>query len=158
MTFVHQLGVFLMLERPAISLTQAQAAMEAMLATATQAPATPVAIAIVDDAGILVAYVQMDNLRLFTRRHAIRKAYTAAVTGRNSGEHGEWLKSRGFTVPELGGDPDLTPAYGGVVVRPRQHDDGDFHVNIMGGIGVGGYSSGQKDEELALVGLRAMDL
>ena len=144
-----------MFQRPAISLAQAQAAMDAMLSAATQPPALPVAMAIVDDAGILMAYAQMDNLRLFTRRHAIRKAYTAAITGRNSGDHGEWLKSRGFTIPELGGDPDLTPAYGGVVVR---ESDGDFHVNVMGGIGVGGYLSGQKDEELALVGLAAMEL
>ena len=147
-----------MFQRPAISLAQAQAAMDAMLSAATQPPALPVAMAIVDDAGILMAYAQMDNLRLFTRRHAIRKAYTAAITGRNSGDHGEWLKSRGFTIPELGGDPDLTPAYGGVVVRESRHTDGDFHVNVMGGIGVGGYLSGQKDEELALVGLAAMEL
>ena len=147
-----------MLQRTAISFAQAQAAMNAMLKKATQPPATPVAIAIVDDTGNLVAYAQMDNLRLFSRRHAIRKAYTAAITGRNSGDHAEWLKSRGLTVGELGGDSNLTPAYGGVVVRAGQHANSDFHLNVMGGIGVGGYPSGQLDEDLALIGLRAMNL
>jgi uncharacterized protein GlcG (DUF336 family) len=146
-----------MFKRPAISLEQAQAAMKAMLEKAMQPPATPLAFAIVDDAGILVAYAQMDDLRLFTRRHAIRKAYTAAITGRNSGDHGEWIKSRGLTVSDLGGDPDLTPAYGGVVVRPS-NAQGDFHTNIMGGIGVGGYPNGKSDEEIALIGLRAMNV
>ena len=147
-----------MLERPKISFTQAHAAMAAMIEKAAEQPATPVAMAIVDETGNLLAYMQLDNLRLFTRRHAIRKAYTAAVTGRNSGEHAEWLTSRGLTVSELGGDPNLTPAYGGVVVRTSREADLDFHLNVMGGIGVGGYHLGQLDEELALVGLRAMKL
>lgn len=145
-----------------ITQVQAQAAMRAMLEKAMANPGRPVAIAIVDDAGLLVAYQQMDGLRLFTRRHAIRKAYTAAVTGMNSGAFGEdCLKARGFTVREIGGDLELTPGPGGVVVRRSEHaprSPEQYHVNVMGGIGVGGYLTGREDEELALVGLRAMDL
>lgn len=149
-------------QRPYISLTQVQAAMNAMLRKALEQPHRPVAMAIVDDAGNLIAYQQMDNLRLFTRRHAIRKAYTAAITGMNSGAFGEdCVKARGQTVREVGGDLELTPGQGGVVVRSSRHapsNPEEFHVNVMGGIGVGGYLTGREDEELAMVGLNAMDL
>jgi uncharacterized protein GlcG (DUF336 family) len=148
--------------RPYIALAQVQAAMTAMLKKALEQPNRPVAMAIVDDAGILIAYQQMDNLRLFTRRHAIRKAYTAAITGMNSGAFGEdCVKARGQTVREVGGDLELTPGHGGVVVRSSRHtprNPEDFHVNVLGGIGVGGYLSGREDEELAMVGLNAMGL
>ena len=151
-----------MQQKPYISLAQVQAAMNAMLKKAMEQPNRPVAIAIVDDAGNLIAYQQMDNLRLFTRRHAIRKAYTAAITGMNSGAFGEdCVKARGHTVREVGGDLELTPGHGGVVVRSSRHtprNPEQFHVNVMGGIGVGGYLTGREDEELAMVGLDAMDL
>jgi glc operon protein GlcG len=151
-----------MKERPYITLALAQAAMDAMLKKAMEQPHRPVAMAIVDDAGVLLAYQQMDGLRMFTRRHAIRKAYTAAITGMNSGQFGEdCLKARGTTVREIGGDLELTPGAGGVVVRASRHaprSPEEFHVNVMGGIGVGGYLTGREDEELATIGLRAMDL
>lgn len=150
-----------MKEKPFITLAQAQAAMGAMLKKAMGEPHRPVAMAIVDDAGILLAYQQMDGLRLFTRRHAIRKAYTAAITGMNSGAFGEFMKTRNQTVREIGGDLELTPGAGGVVVRLKRHEPKnheEFHVNVMGGIGVGGYFTGKEDEELATIGLEAMGL
>src|SRR5688572_9217172 len=107
-------------QRPFITHAQAQSAMNAMLKQAMRQPNRAVAMAIVDDAGLLIAYQQMDRLRLFTRRHAIRKAYTAAITGMNSGAFGEdCVKSRGHTVREIGGDLELTPGHGGVVVRSK---------------------------------------
>ena len=136
--------------KPVITFAQAQAAMGAMLDKAMQTPDQPVAIAIVDDAGQMVAYAHMDNLRMFPKRHAFRKAYTCAITGQDSGAYGERVKSRGLTVTELGGDVNLTPGQGGVVVQSR---DGI----VMGGIGVGGYPSGQTDEDLARIGLNAMN-
>lgn len=150
-----------MAERSFITLAQAQAAMAAMLKKALEQPHRPVAMAIVDDAGVLLAYQQMDGLRLFTRRHAIRKAYTAAITGMNSGTFGEFMKTRNQTVREIGGDLELTPGAGGVVVRLKRHEPKnheEFHVNVMGGIGVGGYYTGAEDEVLATIGLNAMGL
>ena len=137
-----------MAEKPYIDFDQAQAAMRAIIAEATGPVVMPVAIAIVDDAGNMVSYAQMDNVRLYARRHAFRKAYTAAVMGMDTGPHGEQLKERGRTVSDYG-DPNLTPGVGGVVVRSS---DGI----IMGGIGVGGYLA--RDEELAQIGLDAMNL
>ncbi len=137
--------------KPVISFAQSQAAMAAMIEKAMQTPDQPVAIAIVDDAGNMVAYAHLDNLRMFPKRHAFRKAYTSAITGQDSGAYGERVKGRGLTVTELGGDVNLTPGQGGVVV---QSSDG----TVIGGIGVGGYPSGQADEDLSRVGLNAMNL
>ncbi len=137
-----------MSEKPFIDFEQAQAAMKAIIDEAVKPGGMPVAIAIVDDAGNMVAYAQMDHVRLYARRHAFRKAYTAAIMGMDTGVHGEQLKERGRTVSDYG-DPSLTPGEGGVVVKSKEGI-------IMGGIGVGGYLI--RDEELAGIGLKAMNI
>jgi glc operon protein GlcG len=76
-------------ERPSLSFTQIQAAMQAMIEKAMQLPEEPVAMAIVDATGNLLAYNTMDNLRLYSRRHALRKAYTAAILGMDTGAHAQ---------------------------------------------------------------------
>ena len=134
---------------PTLKLEQVQAAMAAMLRKAQETPEAPVAMAIVDATGNLEAYAKMDNLRLFSRRHALRKAYTAAVMGLNTGAHAERLHGQGRSISELG-DPNLTHGQGGLVIM----QDGV----ILGGIGVGGYPSGQADEDLSRIGLAAMNL
>ena len=136
-------------EQPALRFPQIQAAMQAMIARATQTPAEPVAMAIVDATGNLLAYAAMDNLRLFSRRHALRKAYTAAIMGMDTGAHAQRLHSQGRSMSELG-DPQLTHGQEGLVIMQAGV--------ILGGIGVGGYPSRQRDEDLACVGLDAMRL
>ncbi len=123
--------------------------MSAMIDKAMQTPDEPVAMAIVDDTGNLVAYAKMDNLRIFSRRHALRKAYTSAIVGMDSGAHAERIHGQGRNMSDLG-DPNLTHGQGGLVLM----QDGV----ILGGIGVGGYPSGQSDEDLSRVGLAAMNL
>lgn len=61
-----------------LKLDQVQAAMNVMMERAQATSDTPVCMAIVDAAGNLEAFAKMDNARLFTRRHAVRKAYSAA--------------------------------------------------------------------------------
>jgi uncharacterized protein GlcG (DUF336 family) len=134
---------------PSLSFAQVQAAMQAMIAEATKLPNEPVAMAIVDAAGNLLAYNTMDNLRLFSRRHALRKAYTAAILGLDTGTNAQRLHSQGRSVSEQG-DAQITYGQGGLVIMK----DGV----ILGGIGVGGYPSGQRDEDLSRVGLNAMQL
>ncbi len=131
------------------TMAQVQAAMEAMINKAMETPNEPVAMAIVDSAGNLLAYLTMDNLRIFSRRHAIRKAYTSAMMGLNSGENAQRLHSQGRSIAEQG-DPMMTHGQGGLVIM----QDGV----ILGGIGVGGYPSGQSDEDLSRVGLEAMGI
>ena len=132
-----------------LKLEQIQAAMKAMMDKGQQTPDAPVAMAIVDSAGNLEAYAKMDNLRMFSRRHALRKAYTAAIMGGDTGANAERMHSQGRSISELG-DANLTHGQGGLVIMK----DGV----ILGGIGVGGYPSGQADEDLSRVGLEAMNL
>ena len=132
-----------------LKMEQVQAAMNAMMDKAMEKPNEPVAMAIVDAAGNLEAYAKMDNLRIFSRRHAQRKAYTSAIMGVDSGAHAERLHGQGRSIAELG-DPMMTHGTGGLVIMK----DGV----ILGGIGVGGYPSGQADEDLSRVGLAAMNL
>ena len=138
-----------MADKPFLSCEQVRAAMSAMIDKAMQTPDEPVAMAIVDDTGNLVAYAKMDNLRIFSRRHALRKAYTSAIVGMDSGAHAERIHGQGRNMSDLG-DPNLTHGQGGLVLM----QDGA----ILGGIGVGGYPSGQSDEDLSRVGLAAMNL
>ena len=138
-----------MADKPFLSFEQVRAAMSAMIDKAMQTPGEPVAMAIVDDTGNLVAYAKMDNLRIFSRRHALRKAYTSAIVGMDSGAHAERIHGQGRNMSDLG-DPNLTHGQGGLVLM----QDGV----ILGGIGVGGYPSGQSDEDLSRVGLAAMNL
>ncbi len=138
-----------MADKPFLSFEQVRAAMSAMTDKAMQTPDEPVAMAIVDDTGNLVAYAKMDNLRIFSRRHALRKAYTSAIVGMDSGAHAERIHGQGRNMSDLG-DPNLTHGQGGLVLM----QDGV----ILGGIGVGGYPSGQSDENLSRVGLAAMNL
>ena len=132
-----------------LTMKQVQAAMNAILEKAMETPDQPVAAAIVDAAGNLEAYAKMDNLRIFSRRHALRKAYTAAVLGTDTGANAQRLHGQGRSISELG-DPQLTHGQGGLVIMK----DGV----ILGGIGVGGYPRGQSDEDLSRMGLEAMGL
>ena len=126
-----------------------QAAMKAMMDKAMEKPNEPIAMCIVDAAGNLEAYAKMDNLRMFSRRHAQRKAYTSAMMGMDTVTHAERLHGGGRNIADLG-DPMMTFGQGGLVIMK----DGV----ILGGIGVGGYPSGQSDEDISRVGLSAMRL
>lgn len=128
---------------------QVQAAMKAMMDKARATSETPVCIAIVDASGNMEAFAKMDHARVFTRRHAVRKAYSAAILGINSGDWGARMKNIGQSVSE-NGDPLVTYEQGGVVIIK----DGA----ILGGIGVGGLRGHNSDEELAKLGLEAMGL
>jgi len=132
-----------------LKMEQVQAAMKAMMDKAMETPNEPIAMCIVDATGNLEAYAKMDNLRIFSRRHAQRKAYTAAVMGMDTVTHAERLHGGGRNIADLG-DPMLTFGQGGLVII----QDGV----ILGGIGVGGYPSGQADEDVSRVGLTAMKL
>ena len=112
-----------------LKLEQVQAAMKAMMEEAQATSTTPVCMAIVDASGNLEAFAKMDGARVFTRRHAVRKAYTAAVLGLDTMVHDQRMERIHHRVSEQG-DPMITYEQGGVVII----QDG----GILGGIGVGG--------------------
>ena len=132
-----------------LKLEQVQAAMKAMMDRAQEISDNPVCLAIVDASGNLEAFAKMDNARVFTRRHAVRKAYTAAILGINTSNWEQRMLDIGHSTAE-NGDPMITYEQGGVTIVK----DGA----IMGGIGVGGLSGHNADEDLAKVGLAAMGL
>ena len=132
-----------------LKLGQVQAAMKAMMDRAQEISDNPVCLAIVDASGNLEAFAKMDNARVFTRRHAVRKAYSAAILGVNTSAWEQNMINVGHSVAE-NGDPMITYEQGGVTIVK----DGA----ILGGIGVGGLRGHNADEDLAKVGLAAMGL
>jgi uncharacterized protein GlcG (DUF336 family) len=139
-----------MYSKSVLSLEQTQKAMQAMIQKATQEPDRPVAMAIVDDAGNLVSYARMDKCRPNPQTFAIRKAYTSAMSGVNSADYAERLKSQGRTVSDFG-NPNLVSAQGAAVILDPAGGA------VLGAIGVSGLSS-QEDEDLAKLGVQALGL
>ena len=139
-----------MYNKPQLSLAQTQAAINAMIAKATQEPDRPVAMAIVDDAGNLLTYARMDNCRPNPQTFAIRKAYTSALSGVDSAVYADRRKSQGRSVSDMG-NPNLVSAQGAVVITDPAGNA------VLGAIGVSGLSA-QEDEDLARLGAGALGL
>jgi glc operon protein GlcG len=121
-------------------------ALDTVLDHAAGEPDRPIAVAIVDDRGDLLAYARMDGTAAWPSRFAERKAYTAAIMRADTAKYHESLRQRGATVAEAG-DSKLTSAQGGVAI---------VHAGtVVGGIGVSGHRA-ERDEELARLGVEAM--
>ena len=137
-----------MYNKPMLSLDQAQAAIAAMIEDYNRdANRRKVDMAVVDDAGNLLAYARMD--RCLRPTFALRKAYTSAVRGMDTAAFAEQLQTQGRSIESFG-DPQLIALAGGVVVM---HDGA-----VVGAIGVGGLPSGLDDEAIARAGLQAMNV
>ena len=137
-----------MYNKPMLSLEQAQSAIAAMIVDYNKDPERrKVDMAVVDDAGNLLAYARMD--RCLRPTFAIRKAYTSAVRGVDTLAFSEQLASQNRSIESFG-DPQLIAIPGGVVVLQSGA--------VVGAIGVGGLPSGIDDESIAKAGLEALNL
>ena len=137
-----------MYDKPMISLDQARDAIQAMIDDYNKDPnRRKVDMAVVDDAGNLLAYARMD--RCLRPTFAIRKAYTAAIRSMDTVLFAEQLSTQGRTLESFG-DPQLIALAGGVTVMK----DGA----VVGAIGVGGLPSGLDDEAIAKAGLEALNI
>ena len=137
-----------MYDKPMLSLDQAQAAITAMIADHNKdSSRRKVDMAVVDDAGNLLAYARMD--RCLRPTFALRKAYTSAVRGMDTLAFSEQLNSTGRSLESFG-DSQPIALPGGVVVLK----DGA----VVGAIGVGGLPSGIDDQSIAQAGLAAMNV
>tara|TARA_B100000745_G_scaffold72280_1_gene43340 strand:+ start:943 stop:1356 length:414 start_codon:yes stop_codon:yes gene_type:complete len=137
-----------MYDKPMLSLEQAQAAITAMIADHNKdSSRRKVDMAVVDDAGNLLAYARMN--RCLRPTFALRKAYTSAVRGMDTLAFSEQLNSTGRSLESFG-DSQLIALPGGVVVLK----DGA----VVGAIGVGGLPSGIDDQSIAQAGLAAMNV
>jgi glc operon protein GlcG len=134
-------------QKSVLSLDDARRAMDRMLQEAQKAPNRPVAIAICDDQGELVAFARMDKCAPLPLSIARKKAYTAARTRSDSKAFGDRLKGMGRSTIELG-DSDLIGVQGGVAIIAA---DG----SALGGIGVSGLAA-EEDEAIAKIGLSAI--
>jgi len=104
-------------------------------------------MAVVDDAGNLLAYARMD--RCLRPTFALRKAYTSAVRGMDTLAFSEQLSSQSRSIESFG-DSQLIALPGGVVVMKEGA--------VVGAIGVGGLPSGIDDQSIAQAGLSAMNI
>ncbi len=137
-----------MYDKPMISLDQARDAIQAMIDDYNKDPnRRKVDMAVVDDAGNLLAYARMD--RCLRPTFAIRKAYTSAVRSMDTVAFAEQLSTQGRSLESFG-DPQLIALAGGVAVIK----DGA----VVGAIGVGGLPSGLDDEAIAKAGLAALNI
>jgi len=137
-----------MYEKPMLSLEQAQAAITAMIADYNKdTNRRKVDMAVVDDAGNLLAYARMN--RCLRPTFSLRKAYTSAVRGMDTLAFSEQLSSTGRSIESFG-DSQLIALPGGVVVLK----DGA----VVGAIGVGGLPSGIDDQSIAQAGVAALGL
>ena len=137
-----------MYDKPMISLAQARDAIQAMIDDYNKDPnRRKVDMAVVDDAGNLLAYARMD--RCLRPTFAIRKAYTSAVRSMDTVTFAEQLSTQGRSLESFG-DPQLIALAGGVAVIK----DGA----VVGAIGVGGLPSGLDDEAIAKAGLATLNI
>ena len=134
-------------QKTVLSLEDARRALDRMLQEAQKSPNRPVAIAICDDQGELVAFARMDKCAPLPLTIARKKAYTAARTRSDTKAFGDRLKGMGRSTIELG-DPDLIGVQGGVAIVAG---DG----SPLGGIGVSGLAA-EEDEAIAKVGLNVI--
>lgn len=139
-----------MRQKDVLSLEEARRAIDAMLREAEREPRRPVAMAVVDARGDLIAFARMDDVAAMPVQLAHRKAYTAARAGRDTSALRQRLREQGGTVADYG-DPLMVGLQGGVCVLHPQTN------RSLGGVGVSGHT-GERDEEIAKAGRAAMGL
>ncbi len=116
------------------------------VAAAAAAAGMPIAIAIVDARGDLVAAFRMDGAHQRMLNVSHRKAYTAAVREQTTDSFREELIERKIEIGNFG-DPFFTCLPGGIYVT-------DAGGTTIAGIGVTGRTKG-RDREFALAGIAA---
>lgn len=136
-----------LLPRWRLTLARAQQAIAAAMEEATR-DGRPMAVAVVDDSGDLICCARMDGTPERVLRFAIRKAYTAAVMGRDTLAFKKQMEEASRTLADYG-DPLFTTLQGGHVALSEGR--------VVGAVAVGGNTTA-RDEEIAEVALRALGL
>ena len=134
-----------MVPQLSLGLEEAQRAIAAVFDQAKK-DGRPVAVAVADNHGDLITCARMDGAHARVLRYAIRKAYTAAVMGRDTVAFKKDIQDAGRSLSDYG-DPLFTTLQGGLVVRSGNQ--------IVGAIASGG-SPRQRDVEMAQIGLNAL--
>jgi uncharacterized protein GlcG (DUF336 family) len=131
-----------------LGLDEATRALDAILAAVTSDD-SPIALAVVDEHGVLITCARADGAPQRMIRRATAKAYTAANLGRDTVEFRDnEIKAKERTLNDWG-DPMITSLQGGLAIRSKG--------KVVGGIAMSGNTT-TRDEELAGIGLKAMGL
>ena len=128
-----------------LDLADAQRAVEAAVREATR-DQRPMAVAVTDVHGDVICALRMDGAHARVLRHAVRKAYTAAVMQRNTLVFKKDLQERDGNLDEWG-DSQLTTLQGGKVVV--------VGGQVVGAVAVGGNTL-QRDEQIAEIAVQAI--
>lgn len=134
-----------MLSQLSLGLEEAERAIAAVFEQAKK-EGRAVAVAVADNHGELIACARMNGCHARVLRHAIRKAYTAALMGRDTTELKKDMEGAGRILDDYG-DSNITTLQGGLVVRKDKQ--------IVGAIASGG-SPRMRDVEMAKIGLDAI--
>jgi glc operon protein GlcG len=125
-----------------LTLADARAILAAARAEAEK-NAWEVSIAVVDDAGVLVAFERTDGAFPHSAEIATRKAWTAAMVRLPTKTMEDMVKDR----PALVGFPGQLRVQGGLPIRHQGQ--------CVGAVGVSGVAS-QQDEQVAAAGIAAL--
>ncbi len=139
-----------MIVKKSLDLREAKIIVDTIIKKCETLPGPGVTVAAVGEGGDIIYLVRMDGTRLRTVRMATNKAYTAAVTQRETSLYAKQLEGRDIA---WFGDPNETAVTGGLCVKLK---DG----TVIGGIGVSGRKLEDKpnDVELGLMGIAALGL
>lgn len=137
-----------MFDRTILDADDALGAVTAALESAPSLCSTPVAVAVVNEYGDLMAFARLDSTAQFNCQYAIKKAVTAAKMRAPIGEITSQLRERGRSMTEFE-DSDLVASFGGGL--PIVAASGE----CVGGIGVSG-GAPDEDEAIARIGLNAV--
>jgi uncharacterized protein GlcG (DUF336 family) len=132
-----------------LGLPECRVAINVMLRDAERDVQQPMAFAIVNDYGELMAFARMDGSTPAVRDFAVKKAYTAARMRADLKDFRAGLEQRGRSVADYADSGMVGMAAGGVVIS----EPGSGAV--LGAIGVSG-GTPQQDDVIAHAGLRAL--
>lgn len=132
-------------ERPALTLDGARKVLAAVVAEAVKRKTTG-AVAVVDAGGAVLALERLDGTFPMGSRISIGKAKTAAAFQRPTRLFEDIIRNGRTPMIAL---EDFTPLAGGVPIV--------VGGQVVGAVGVSGAASAAEDEELAVIGSKALD-
>lgn len=123
--------------RPVLTQSGARAALDAALARIKELNSSG-AVAVVDEAGTLVAFERIEGTFPAASHVAIGKARTAALFRKNTRAFEDSINKGRYAMTAM---QDFTPLQGGVLLEVDGH--------VVGAVGLSGTASAQQDEEIA---------
>ena len=104
-----------------------------------------ISVWVLDASASPMAFAKMDGAGPMTPEIARRKAYTSAMTGRNSGEWAESMKGRTEVLMSIMSATNgmMAPMLGGVVIKRG--------TEVLGSVAASG-ATGEQDQECAMAG------